>query len=129
MQPADANTSFSRDHRIKSTLQIQEIVTGGQSVFAFPIKCYYRFVADCPCVDSSLAVVVPKRRFRRAVDRNRLKRLMREAYRHHKFRFPETFTEECHLQMCWVYVANEMADYETVVHAVSKINQKIQQAL
>ncbi|MBO7444932.1 MAG: ribonuclease P protein component [Bacteroidales bacterium] len=128
MQPADANTSFSRDHRIKSTLQIQEIVTGGQSVFAFPIKCYYRFVTGRPGVDSSLAVVVPKRRFHRAVDRNRLKRLMREAYRHHKFQSPDA-TADRHLQMCWVYVAKEMADYETVVQAASKINQKIHQTL
>jgi len=129
MLPADANGSFSRQYRIKSSLQIQEIVEGRQSVFAHPIKCYYRIADRGSSADTTLAVVVPKRRFHKAVERNRLKRLMREAYRTHKFHLSESIPSDKSLQMCWIYVGNDLLDYETVCHAVEQIHQKIEKAL
>ncbi|MCR4964466.1 MAG: ribonuclease P protein component [Bacteroidales bacterium] len=129
MLPADVNGSFSRQYRIKSSLQIQEIVEGRQSVFAHPIKCYYRIADRGSSAESTLAVVVPKRRFHRAVDRNRLKRLMREAYRTHKFHFSDSISSDKSLQMCWIYVGDRLSDYESLCQAVLQVQQKLQKAL
>lgn len=121
MPPADVKQDFPRRNRLKSSLLIHDIVTGGDTVFSHPIKCYYRHAPE-GVSETSLAVVVPKRRFRHAVDRNRLKRLMREAYRTHKF-------QDASLQMCWIFVGKEMASYEEVCHAVVRIHDKLKELL
>lgn len=130
MQPAEDSFTFSVQSRIKSSLQIKDIVTARKSVNAFPLKCFYRLVQRKEeNEDAAIAVVVPKRRFKHAVDRNRLKRLIREAYRTHKYHFPNTVSKNRHLQICWIYVSPEIADYETIVLAIEKTYYKINEAI
>ena len=95
---------------------------GGCSVYAYPIKCYFKLSEDADASARS-AFVVPKKRFPRAVDRNRVKRLMRETYRLQKamLRIPEG---NC-CRMCWISVAKEMPSYEIVHDAAATIFRKI----
>ena len=50
---------------------------------SFPLRLVYQITDDAD-EPVSLLISVPKKRFRRAVRRNRAKRQVREAYRHHK---------------------------------------------
>ena len=94
-----------------------------QTLFAFPIKCYYRFVPKDTLTDLQLAVMVPKKRFHHAVDRNRIKRLMRECYRQNKSSLVLSPEQSC--QMCWIYVAHEMPTFEAIQKAATSIFQKL----
>ncbi len=89
---------------------------------AFPIKCYYREVEGN--TTSQLAVIVSKRRFKRAVDRNRIKRLMRESYRLQKHVLPQK--ENSTLQMCWIFVGKDLPEWQEVLSAGKKIFNKLQ---
>ena len=93
------------------------------TLFAFPIKCYYRFDVKESRTDLQLAVMVPKRRFRHAVDRNRIKRLMRECYRQNKSLL--TLPQEHSCQMCWIYVAHEMPTFDDVQKAVTTLFREL----
>lgn len=126
MPHAEGNFGFSLKDKIKSSLQIKELVDARQSVFVYPIKCFYDFVADAADADASLAVVVPKKRFHHAVDRNRLKRLMREAYRVHKYQHAVPDSNR-HLRMCWIFVGKELVGYQAVEKAAVQILNKIAQ--
>jgi ribonuclease P protein component len=71
---------FGRAEKLKSRKSIEELFAQGRSFPAYPLRVVYRFL---PAEQGSIqaGVSVSKRYFKKAVDRNRLKRLMREAYR------------------------------------------------
>lgn len=129
MPHAEDNFGFPAQNRIKSSLQIKQLVDLKKSVFAYPLKCYYQVVSTTEQVEPAIAVVVPKKKFKHAVDRNRLKRLMRESYRLSKSSFVKDIPSPVQVQMCWVYVGKELSDFEAVSNAVSSIYKKLLQII
>jgi len=75
--------SFNKAERLTSSKSISLLFQEGRSVSSFPLRILFsaRDEGDFP---ASVAISVPKRLFKRAVDRNLLKRRIREAYRINK---------------------------------------------
>jgi len=76
--------SFNKSEKLKSKTLIDTLFKEGKSVSAFPLRLVYMPLDQSDSVLSKAGVSVSKRDFKRAVDRNRIKRLIREAYRLHK---------------------------------------------
>ena len=72
--------TFSKSEKLKSQKQIEQLFEKGKAITAFPLKLIYLKTND----ENKVGVSVSKRIFSRAVDRNRIKRLLREAYRVNK---------------------------------------------
>lgn len=73
---------FPKAERLKSRKQIDGLFEKGKSVAVFPIRVTYQFFpAEAENSGLQVGVTASKRYFKKAVDRNRLKRLLREAYR------------------------------------------------
>jgi len=79
--------SFNKQERIVSQKLIDELFSGSSShsMAAFPIRVVF-FVKERTPDEPAVQVLmsVPKKRFKHAVDRNRTKRQLREAYRHYR---------------------------------------------
>lgn len=66
--------------------------------------------------------VVPKKKFRDANDRNKLKRRMREAYRLQKAEFYQTFKAENNsFTVGFIYYANQAETYTIIAKAIKKL--------
>ncbi len=80
-----------------------------------------------------VAFAVPKRRFKRAVDRNRIKRQLREAWRHGKAGYAahmaERLTGEYNLDLVLLFTGKERPDYAELTAALDKLMPKLLQAL
>ena len=76
--------TFSKKEKLKSKKLIDKLFAEGQSVSAFPLRLVYLKTAFDDDVITKTGVSVSKRNFKNAVDRNRIKRLLREAYRLNK---------------------------------------------
>ncbi|MFT6065061.1 MAG: ribonuclease P protein component [Paraglaciecola sp.] len=73
--------TLGKKERLKSRKLIGRLYTEGNSVKAFPLRMVYLQTEHRSDFPAQVGVSVPKRNFKKAPDRNRLKRLMRETYR------------------------------------------------
>lgn len=94
---------------------------GTKSALAYPLRAVYRLNAarhaDCP----QFLISVPKKRLRHAVDRVKMRRRIREAYRLNRHLIPS----DLRVDIVFVYVAAELLDYRAAERAVEKLLQKI----
>lgn len=88
-----AYNGFKKSERLNSAKVIDQLFQGnsgresiGGSLAAFPLRCVWKAIEirNSDLVPVSVLIVAPKKRLRHAVDRNRMKRQIREAYRRHK---------------------------------------------
>ena len=75
--------SYNKKERLKSKKQLDELFQKGKSFTVFPVKIFYAFAEEQDNVIKT-GVGVSSRHFKKAVQRNRIKRLLREAYRTEK---------------------------------------------
>ncbi|QOD59687.1 ribonuclease P protein component [Polaribacter haliotis] len=73
--------TLGKNERLKSRKLIEKLYEQGNSVKAFPLRMMYVQTEHTSDFPVQMGVSVAKRNFKRAVDRNRIKRLMRESYR------------------------------------------------
>jgi ribonuclease P protein component len=76
--------SYNKFEKLKSRKQIELLFAQGKSISSFPVKVFYLRVEHTPEHPVQVGVGVSARNFKKAVDRNTIKRRMREAYRLHK---------------------------------------------
>lgn len=127
MPTADAKFPFPKGCRLKSTQQIRDVVLQRQSVFHFPIKCFYSVQPTPKESFCKIAFLVSKKRFRHAVDRNRVKRLLRESYRLHCQGI--VLPKEASVNLCWMFVGVELPTYQQVESAAQQIITELQAKL
>ncbi len=78
------NLKYPKKEKLKSKIVIDELFTTGKSVSKYPLRMVYVPSENSDNVPLKTGVSVSKRYFKKAVDRNYFKRLLREAYRHNK---------------------------------------------
>lgn len=102
---------FDRDHASER-----------QSALAYPLRAVWRTNpgrhADCP----QFLVMVPKRRLRHAVDRVRMRRLIRESYRLNRHLHGDA---PGRMDIAFVYVAQNLTDYQAVEKSMQRLLKKI----
>ena len=73
--------TLGKEERLKSRKLIEKLYKEGNSVKAFPLRIFFLQTKHTSNYPAQAGFSVPKRNFKLAVDRNRIKRLMRECYR------------------------------------------------
>ena len=126
--------TFSQAERLKSKLVIDKLFAGGNGSFAvFPLRTVYMKVEkdrtdgdDASSVPASILISVPKKRFHNAVDRNRVKRLVREAYRKNKHILWNALVDKDYtLAIAFICVTDTLPEYRKVEKVVVKAMNRI----
>jgi len=128
--------TFTKAERICSKLLIDKLFTGGNaSMAAFPLRAVYMFIDaedEKLSLKSPISVLisVPKRKLHLAVDRNRLKRQVREAYRRNKQSLYALMEEKkLHLAIAFICISVQPAETEQVTRAVKKVLRRIEESV
>lgn len=104
--------TFTSDERLKRKKIIDALFEKGNSFYVAPLKVYH-FETILPSkFPAQILIGASKRQLKKAVDRNRAKRLLREAYRKNKadlyFRLK---TEQKQVAIAFIYQDNKLYDY------------------
>lgn len=114
--------TLGKSERIKSRKSIEQLFRSGKSFTHLPFRIIYQQAGD----GLHFGVGVSARYFKKAVDRNRIKRLTREAYRLHKIPLQELLAANRKgLHVFFNYVAKEKTDYVVLVAAMEKSLTKL----
>jgi ribonuclease P protein component len=111
---------FPKTERLRHQKEIQELFARGSSFYLYPFRITLR---NAPAgMDShQVLITVAKRHFKRAVDRNLIKRRVRECYRLNKHQL----SDMPGLQIAYIYTANEIMEFlplqQKVIESFNKI--------
>ena len=123
---------LKKRERMVSQKLIDTLFGGGcsQSMAAFPLRAVYikkeRAQGEAPV---QMLVSVPKKRFKHAVDRNRVKRQVREAFRQHKELMYEALAEHEQLLLAFVWLSDEHRPSRDVESRVVGLMQRVAEKL
>jgi len=122
---------FSKEEKICSDLQISSLFDKGTSFICYPVRVVWAEINDngtSPAVKVLLSV--SKKKLKHAVDRNRVKRLMRESYRLNKsVLYDNTALADRKLNICFLWLSSETVDFKRVSRkmreALSRISDQL----
>ena len=117
--------TFSKQQRLKSRKKLQQVFAAKNAVFADNVRLLY-LTADAEKGLVKCGVGLSGRYFKKAVDRNRVKRLLREAYRlqqHELVEFSEKNQKENSIFI--LYTGKELPEYESIYKSVGVALQKL----
>ncbi len=111
--------SLSKKEKLKSKKIFEELFAKGKSVSSYPLKLIYIKSALVKDLHIQTGVTVSKRKFKSAVDRNRIKRLLRESYRLNKHIVFNNI--EGKFAFLILYLGSEMPTYEAISLQMPKL--------
>ena len=119
--------SFSKNEKLKSKKLIDSLFAEGKSVSHYPIKLIYLKTELPKQVPIQTGVTVPKKNFKSAVKRNRIKRLLREGYRLNKHLVFNN--SKGSFAFLFLYLGKDTPQYNTIDDSMKlvlrKFNKKI----
>lgn len=124
------HSTLSKSERLNKKLVIDRLFAGGsKSLLAFPLRVVYMPV-EPEGERASILISVPKKRFRRAVKRNRVKRQVREAYRKNKFTLLHVLEEKdvC-LALAFIWLDDKLYASEVVEEKMKNLLARIAEKL
>lgn len=121
--------TFRKNERLSRKKLVGELFLKGKSFMAFPLRVQYLFVDRVDNAAVQVLISVPKKRFKHAVDRNLLKRRVREAYRLNKHELAKLIPDNKTLLVAFLYSNNEKFSYNHIEKGVIKGLKKLEQLI
>ena len=121
--------TLGKQERMKSRKQIEHLFKAGKTVSAQPLRLYY-VLQPLPAEECSLlfGVAVGTKHFKRAVHRNRVKRLIREAWRLQKNELQQQLQQSgLQMQVFVLYTGKELPAYQLIYDKTTIALQKLEE--
>lgn len=111
-------STFPKSEKLCGQFTIEHLYAHGQRFVAWPLRVTYLPTED----HTQVLIWAPKSLFKHAVDRNHLRRLIREAYRLNKGVFEEN---NLHYQLSFNYIDKQVQPYPVIEKAMRKALKRL----
>ena len=129
--PAPTRNTFKKSERLCSRILMDHLFQGdNRTASSYPIRAVFLPVEEAVHKGVSILISVPKKRFHDAIDRNRVKRQIREAYRKNKHALADQVAQSGKgLLVALIYVSAEIETTEQIEKRMIRLLDKISAAL
>ncbi|HET6253822.1 MAG TPA: ribonuclease P protein component [Puia sp.] len=118
--------TWNKKEKLKSRKRIERVFQEGKSLTLFPFRVWWILQPSQAGAPLQAGFGVSSRHFKKAVDRNRIKRLSREAYRLQKHVVLQRLAEkERCMAVFFVYTGKDLPDYATVTQKIGVVLQRL----
>lgn len=117
------NFTFKRAERLKSRKVIEQLFKQGQSFAQYPLRLVWMVMEERQSeFPAQFALTVPKKKFKKAVQRNRIRRLIREAYRLNKQKLYNALrSNEQQVALLIIYTGQEALSFREIEAALQQL--------
>jgi ribonuclease P protein component len=136
----NSRATFPKNERLSRKLLIETLFQKGLSFVAYPLRIIYlpvenaetthvgALLAAAPNARISILISIPKKKIKHAVDRNYIKRRIRESYRLRKHDLIRSFSEKDQkLLLAFIYMDTEKSSFEKIDKAMDRTIQTLKQ--
>ena len=111
------NEKFGKAYKLCHQKKIENLFSDGKKTYKFPFSAQYALHQEETITPFQMVISVPKRNFKKATDRNRLKRLIREAVRKNKL-ILESFLlqENLKLSLMFIFTNKDEMSFQEINH-------------
>lgn len=128
IEPISKQFTFGKNERLKSRKLIERVFREGKNFAVYPYRVYYingLGLAGSSAQRIQFGVGIGKKNFKKAVDRNRIKRLTREAYRLQKKILQEGTQKDIQWAIFLIYTGKELPEYDKLYEKLAVILKKL----
>lgn len=111
--------SLKKHEILRSKKDIKELFDNGSSFFLYPFRVYY--LQDPEAENNKALFTVSKKRFKKAVSRNLIRRRMKEAYRLNKNAFIKERKETVSLLIALIYISKFELPYTEIENKLKQV--------
>jgi ribonuclease P protein component len=123
--------TFTKEERLCNKKLIDELFHNGSSFLCYPFKVSWLIVEEPLLFPAQVLFSVSKKRFKRAVDRNLIKRRIREAYRLYKQQYLYTGLQDGEKKIIFSvgFIGKEISTYELIDKKMLKLLNELSGAV
>jgi ribonuclease P protein component len=119
--------TLGRNERLKSRKSIEQLFTEGKKIIVAPYRVLYIMESNANTASLLFAAGVSAKHFKKAVDRNRIKRLAREAWRLQKNELAQKIAStNTRLHVFFIYTGREIPEYDEVFKKTAIVLSKLE---
>lgn len=120
------SNKFPKIEKLKSTKDLDGLFGGGKSIQEPPIRAIYKKKAEKSTIALSVGVSAPKKLIKLAVNRNLIKRRMREAYRLNNHQLKQTLKDsDIQLNVMFVYTSKQILSFSEIEDKIKVILNRL----
>lgn len=117
--------TLSKNERLSSLKEIDALFSKGKSFTKYPLRIVWGAGRKPDDIPARILFSVSKKKFSRAVDRNRIKRLMRESYRILKPGFFNALDKNHSIDVAIIYIGTELMDLAAIQKSMETALQRL----
>lgn len=126
MEEKSLKNTFKKSERLTSKISMERIFEAGLTIKKFPLILKYSLVDFEDNQPLKVVISVPKRRIRKAHDRNRIRRQLKEAYRLNRLPLKKSLVEQSKsLALFFIYTGKENPDYTVIEEKIQLLLKEL----